>query len=294
MRNKGSEKAHFDALNEKNADIVFRKLVRLKANIILWEKSHSETEEFQVNSFNQDLKIIHASGKSLESNLVNKELLFKTQADGIHYFGECVLNQGPRGLEFYIKIQKNLYKCERRKNFRLKLYSSDKIEISFRMDNLALPKSEIPVQRGNQTSLFHDFLNYVEKSQLEDTPRAGEAIRHLIRDISATGLSFWISKNESYLFQPGENLKEIKIFFKEDECFIPEATIVYCIPLSDEIQEEITAAIQKGRISEQKHDLKVALNFTKIDAILDSKIQELINKQMRIIRDEKEFEDFLS
>lgn len=263
---------HFTKQNIKEKESRFHTLAREGLSLTVWAKGSKLREIFEVHSFSKSDKIL--SLKINETSYAGQAILFAFILNGVNYFGEGNLSNIIDG-KFKADVSGDLYKSERRDNFRLLTYPHHEafVQVPFEMDQNINPSNVIGFDtKMSQTGLFKNFLKIVgedEKVEIKDN-----FAKFRVLDISVTGLSFQIGEIEKEYLDNIRVLKPMHLFFQE-EILIPSGEIRYIIPL----------------VRSNGSAYKVGVQFLDIDLNLDQKLGKFINKAMRSF--ESDFEDFL-
>jgi hypothetical protein len=263
---------HFTKQNLKEKESRFHTLARENSNLTIWEKGSKLREKFEVLSF---LKSDQSLSLSIdETTYAGKSVLFAFVLNGVNYFGEGNLSD-LSGKKCVVDVSGDLFKSERRENFRLLTYPhyETHVQIPFEADENHTPSNVIGFDtKMSQTGLFKNFLKIVgddEKVEVKEN-----FARFRVLDISVTGLSFQIGEMEKEYLENIRILKPMHLFFQE-EMIIPSGEIRYIVPL----------------IRSNGSAFKVGVQFLDVDLNLDQKLGKFINKAMRSF--ESDFEDFL-
>ncbi|WP_372656108.1 PilZ domain-containing protein [Halobacteriovorax sp.] len=107
----------FEAFNTASKD---------KLNSYIWEqgKSESDVEEFQLETIDDNRKLILSStggflSKLSKSKLTDKEVFLKVNYNRFQYFTYGILKYNQEDKNYFIHITKDVYKSQQRSNYRL-------------------------------------------------------------------------------------------------------------------------------------------------------------------------------
>lgn len=268
----------FKALNESEK---LSKLAQLpkssKPDIVIWKKGESKKHKLKVSDFirsKAEIKFTQDCPKEFLDSLV----LFSFDLNGLSLFGRGKIIQRLDN-QYWLVCKEELFKSERRKNFRLLTYPHHKVYINFKIGKEKIKSSNVLSIKGGtggQTALFTNFLDMLEDK--EPTFDASEYLRFRVIDISVTGLAFQFGKIEAEFFQDLEFVFENSIIeFNDKILTIPEIQVLY---------------MQEGYALDKKTTItKAGAAFVNLDTNLDEELSFLINKTLRNI--ESEFEGFL-
>lgn len=269
----------FKALNESEK---LSKLAQLpkssKPDIVIWKKGESQKHKLKVSDFvrsKAELKIL----KDFPIELLDNSVLYSFELNGLSFFGQGKILQRLDN-QFWLECSGELYKSERRKNFRLLTYPHHRVYVNFKIGKEKIKSSNVLSIKGGsggQTGLFKNFLELLEeKKQSAFDPT--EYLRFRVIDISVTGLAFQFGKIEAEFFQDLEHIFENSVIeFNDKVITIPELKVLY---------------VQEGYALDKKTLItKAGAAFVNINTNLDEELSFLINKTLRSI--ESEFEGFL-
>jgi hypothetical protein len=254
------------------------KLTQAKNNrlpIVAWEKGSKSRDTFEIIDFYSDrFEIIIKPVSS--TNLNNKNILFNFEINGLSYFGASKLVH-LKDSSYVIDCRGDLFKGERRKNFRMLTYPHHQIYIVFEVDERYKGSNIISIVTGfTQTALFKNFLKMVGDKGNSD-PESELSLRVL--DISRSGVSFNVSEIERNIFTVGRVINKIRLNFSDEEILIPSGRVVYHFDYFSH--------------DKNSRAYKIGLEFINIDINLDNKIGKKINDLLRDSEDKESFEDFL-
>jgi hypothetical protein len=257
--------------NDKEKVSRFSQLEKTQVEITIWEKGSSTREKFSSIRFNKDemILIVTTSGTSLSG----KKVLYAFSINGVNYFGEAELNPSVSNT-FNLDCSKDLFKSERRENFRLLTYPHYDVHIQIPFEeNENIEKSNVvSFETGmSQTGLFKNFLQIVGD---DDKSIRKNHAKFRVLDLSVTGLAFQIGEIEKEYLEQKRVIPSTFLFFNE-EIHLPSIEIRYIVPL----------------IRAHGNAYKVGIQFLDVNTTLDEKLGNLITKAMRSF--ESDFEDFL-
>lgn len=249
------------------------------SNIItVWKKGQTDKYKLKATDYIRAKSEIYFSGKFDES-LVGETLLMTFELSGLHFFGKCRL-QKKSNLSPCLLCDDEIYKSERRSNFRLLTYPHHKVYININVGKEEVEKSNVlSLSTGSsETGLFNNFLEILDESSEKTAEDFEGYLSFRVIDISVTGLSFQLGKIEKQFFtELNKELGMVYIDFNGDVIRVPEAKILYIVdkPLSNSKATLYKAGIQ----------------FLNIDTNVDAQLARRINETLR--SSEAEFEDFI-
>lgn len=250
-----------------------------KKLITLWLKGSSEKFKLETQEFFRSKNEFQLDG-SLPEKFINETLLFSFEISGLHFFGKCeVVSISDKNI--FIDMKYDVFKSERRANFRLLTYPHHEVYISIKIEKEELEKSNIVnlKTKVSQTKLFNNFLNMMQ-DELEETPIEvlEDHIEFRVIDLSVTGLAFQFSDIEKSFFEKfNVELGKMYLNFNGEYVQINGGEILYKL---DFVSSNRSTKLYKAGV-----------RFTGVDTNMDSALGNIINKTMRSV--ESEFEDFV-
>lgn len=277
MNTESNNNVYFKKLNSDEKKSKINQLAKnLENKIVVWKKGTTNKVSMTPVDFDYPTSVIQVTG-SIPEEYANQDLLVSFEISGLHFFGICSL-ESPTGEKFFLKFLGDLYKSERRSNFRLLTYPHQNVFLHLKVDPEDEEKSNIVnFQTGvSETGLFQNFLKIIE----EDNPDANVQgyIKLRVLDISVTGLALQLGPMEAKLFT--EKDKELGLMYLEFNgkmVKIPNGEILYTM---DFVGSDKKTAM-----------LKAGLRFKDVNTNLDEELASLINQTLRSL--ESEFEDFI-
>ncbi len=265
------KQTYFTKQNDKEKQSKLGQVGSNSLEVTVWEKGSTIREKFTASEFHrEDFYLILNS--TVKSDNSNKGVLYSFSINGVNFFGKGDLKELQKN-RYHLSCLDDLYKSERRENFRLLTYPHHDAYIQIPVEESEEEASNVVdfKTKVSQTGLFKNFLDIVgdEESNLKDG-----FVKFRVLDVSVTGLAFQIGEIEKEFIEKQQFIEPAFVFFKE-ELEIPKIEIRYIVPL---IQ-------RSGRA------YKVGVKFIDIDTNIDLKLGNLINNAMRDF--ESEFEDFI-
>lgn len=270
----------FKALNESEKLSKLAQLSKSKnSNIVVWKKGSSEKHKLKVCDFMRMRSQIQIL-KDFPKELTSVEVLFSFELSGLSFFGKAKVVERLE-TQIWLDISGELYKSERRKNFRLLTFPHHSVYINFQIGKEKIRTSNVLSIKGNsgeQTGLFNNFLNLMGEESETETLDPEEYLRFRVLDISATGMAFQFGNIEREFFEGDEpTFNNSVLEFNKKMITIPELKILY---------------VQDGYALDKSTTVtKAGVAFQNVDTNLDAELSLLINKALRSI--ESEFEGFL-
>ena len=273
-----NKNVYFKALNEQEK---LSKLALLSkpgnSNIVVWKKGESRKFTLKVSDFvrsKSEVKIL----KDFPKDLKDSEVLVSFEISGLNFFGRAKVVERLDS-QIWLELSEELYKSERRKNFRLLTFPHHNVFINFKIGKDKIRQSNVLNLKGNsgeETGLFKNFLNLIGEN--EQTLDPEEYLRFRVLDISVTGLAFQFGNIERDFFSnPDQIFEDSVLEFNDKMITIPELQVLY-------VQD-------KFALNQSTTVTKAGVAFKDINVNLDEELSFLINKALRSI--ESEFEGFL-
>ncbi len=264
---------HFTKQNQKEMESRFQQLESKSKTITIWEKGKSVREKFSSMKFDKSqMALLLSFDETGISNYLNSKVLYAFNINGVNYFGQGELTPVANN-NYKLICNGDLFKSERRENFRLLTYPHYESYIQIPATEEEYEKSNVVSfqTKMSETSLFKNFLKIVDD---KDTSAKEGFTKFRVLDISVSGLAFQIGEIEKNYLEQQRVLKPVHIYFNED-ILIPAIEIRYIVPL----------------IRGNGSAYKVGVQFLDVDTTTDQRLGKLINSAMRSF--ESDFEDFL-
>jgi hypothetical protein len=267
----------FKPLNDTERLSKFTQLANLaSATITVWEKGKKDKHILSISKFSRVKSELKVIGK-YPANLVGTTLLLTFEINGLHFFGKCKLHAKSETL-IIMDCKFDLFKSERRLNFRLLTYPHHEVYMAIDVGAKKLESSNVVgINIGmSQTTLFKNFLNIIGDKEKQIDPDG--YLRFRVMDISVTGLALQFGQIESEFFDGVEQCFENSfIDFNGHLISIPKSKFLY--------MNETRAADKKTKL------MKAGVQFLEVDTNLDEELANIINQTLRSM--ESEFEDFI-
>jgi len=265
------KQTYFTKQNDKEKQSKLAQVSNAALVLTIWEKGSSVKEKFSTTEFDRNDFFLYLSSND-KSTYINKKVLYAFSINGVNYFGKGELND-LRDNRYRLDCSDDLFKSERRENFRLLTYPHHNSYIQIPLSDTEVESSNIVdfKTKMSQTGLFKNFLEIVG----DDVGDIKEGfVKFRVLDLSVSGLAFQIGEIEKEIIEDIKELSPVFVFFNE-EIEIPKLEIRYIVPM-----------IQKSGVA-----YKVGAKFLDIDVNTDQHLGKLINSAMRNF--ESEFEDFI-
>lgn len=267
-------KSHFTLLNIDEKRSKLNQLANCgNAKATVWIKQKNNRTVITLSKFDREELSFHVHSE-LDSAFFNQAILYTFQVNGVQYFGECRLIQGVEP-KILLSCESNLYKNEKRSNFRVLTYPHQNVYINVRMPEFDEIKNNVISFKTKQseTGLFKNFLQMIE----EDGSKTG-LLKLRVLDLSLTGLALRYGELEKKILeQIGNNLGEVFLQFHDQEIVIDKASIVYNV--------DYLSRDKKIRV------YKAGIVFDKLDSNEQERLNQLVNNTLIVQTDD--FEDFI-
>jgi hypothetical protein len=265
---------YFVKLKSDEIESKLRQLARLhEIEIQVWIKGESKKTIFFCKSFEINTFQLNLISNESYKHLLNKNILYSFQLGPLLFFGRSKLETNGAGL--FLNCKDDLYRRERRKNFRLLTYPVYKIFARFYDDTKYEGENVINFKtRMSQTGLFKNFLKIIGGGY--DDVALGEFKQRVI-DISVTGMSFLIGEVEKDFFVQDAHYEDIRVEFMDETIEIPRGKIIYII--------DSVLGNKNNRL------YKVGFEFLDIEMNIDLALGKKINSILKKFEsDDDEFE----
>lgn len=270
---------YFKQLNLQETKSKLALLALNKKNLFtVWLKGDSKKYILCIDEYFRSKNEFQVSG-DLPSEFLKQELLFTFELSGLHFFGKCKPVSISKDRSF-IDMDFDVFKSERRANFRLLAYPHHEITLNIFIGKNEIEKSNVVEMQTkmSQTKLFNNFLEILDNDSSDADFDMEDYLEFRVIDISVTGLAFQFGEIENNFF-PKMNIELGKMYlnFNGDLIELAGGEILYKL--------DYLSNNKKNRM------YKAGVRFTNVDTNQDNLLGKLINKSMRGV--ESEFEDFI-
>ena len=247
-------------------------LIAIRKKFLFWVKGEGKKSKAHIKII--DSKTLNAT-ITLGDKLKKADIfLYSFVYSGLVYFGQAkVVKQSDNSASIDFQSL-DLYKTERRDNYRLMAYPQYVIDVFVPLDNPQPETGNVVDFRTkvSETGLFKNFLE-----MMGDGEDKKGYIKFRAADLSSGGVGILAGSYESELFEEGQTFNGIIIkFTDDDEIVIAESKIVH--------MTEMIGAGETKQIT--------GFEFTNISESSDNFIARKINETMREFSND--FEDFLN
>ncbi|MBT3983543.1 MAG: hypothetical protein HOE90_19460 [Bacteriovoracaceae bacterium] len=275
-----NEEIYFSLVIKREALRRFAQLEEESTELKLWKKNASERIKFSVSKFNSE-EIILELITSEKTKITNEKVLFNFVVEGVQYFGSGKIEKSKYIGNFTLKPMDKLYKCERRKGYRLLVYPLHEVFAEIDLNEMISADSrkilDITQKKvGTETDLFKKFhfLLGQTKKNIKNSIFPFRAI-----NVSSLGLALKLGEFEASFFSEGIEFRNLVIKFNGGSFPIEWAKVVYIQEYSEKGSSAITS-------------YKVGLEFLKIDENVEKSLTRTLNHEMKESDFTLEFELF--
>jgi hypothetical protein len=279
---KKKDQGQFSLLPANESKSTFQSICKKESLITIWKKGSSTKFNFIAEGFNKDQMMIQLRPQSsnIPSSLLEETLLANSSLETLQYFFSGKLSFDKMNNVYSFSISENVYKFERRKNFRLSTALKHNAKIILRLpDSFSPPANVFKLDsRGEQTKLFKAFLEMLNEVNQGDEKFFKVSLKVL--DISTSGLAFIVGELEKkYLFESDVFYNSF-LEFNETNYVIPKIKLVYVMNFIDPNKPGTRL-------------FKVGLQFLDLPIEIDNAISMQISKELRESDVNRVFEEFL-
>ena len=279
-----SEKSTFTEFTSAEREQKLRYLSSEASVVKIWKKGDPNKIDFSVVSFHNNKLSLRLMKSKDVKKILDSKVLFNSKYKSMDLFGSGDFREF-RDDSFLLDVDSRMFKCEKRKNFRLLTFPVHEVTVRFGIDMQEVKESNLvdinSKKHGDITGLFRNFLELVDGEPTGIIRHDGEksSVTFRVLDLSVSGMSFRISEFEKDFFDNITTLDEFTFVFNGKTYSIPGGQVVYIAPYP------------YTEKSATKHH-KVGLNFFKLDDETYNELTRQLNKEYGEI-DFEEFEKHL-
>ena len=274
--------ANFYQLTPAEVNELYKGLTLGPIQLIVWQKGDPKKFYFQTIGFNHFRKIISLNSKDDFKALIDKDILINFIQGGVIYFMTSMIKKSLGQEQFTVSLDTKIFKCDRRKNFRLEASSFH--ELSFHIHTKELfpdvPQNVVAINKesAQETEIFKKYVKFLNENKriLKD-----DVIEFHIQNISVSGLAFYVGSLEANFLKKDHNFKNFELFFNKEKYIVSRATIVYVLPVEDDNRKNIPL-------------FKVGIHFSEIAHDIEEKLARQINFELQKLGVDVDFEDFIT
>lgn len=133
-----NKRYYFSPVANEEIDEILNQLLEQKSKIVIWEKGKGEEEietytpvGYEKNEKKLSLKIEGSFlFKLAGSSLINKNILIKTELERLYFFTSGMLRFDDKTANYYIVLNEQLLRSQRRSNYRIEASKNNTINIT--------------------------------------------------------------------------------------------------------------------------------------------------------------------
>jgi hypothetical protein len=277
---------YFSPLSPKERIPKLQSLVDVKGLMQLWVKGQEDRVSVFATLFHHDHLELVVKNSDLNSPLL-KEILEKKRDvlgtfkhKGAHYFFKTQISKIV-GDDLVLDLNLDFFKSERRQNFRLLTYLIYKVKAEIQLPNQQTENNNtskgrlyLLKQKSSEQSLFRSFLKLIQGESLPSVFQLN------VVDLSTTGFSAYVGQIEREEFSVGRKFSDTQLFFDDTKITIPTTVVVY-------------NQLQKADSVQKIDTYKIGFYFENLPQDLDQSLSQQINKLLKKIDANKNFEEFV-
>lgn len=268
---------YFRKLDDMEKNSRLWQLAQAKVPVIVWIKGQKQKHTFDVLEYDKELFQITTT-TTISPFPSPSDVLISFEYKGMNFFSQVKQKTAVGGKIVFI-FEDILYKSERRASFRLMTYPIYEVYALFPLDKNYQGGNVVQLKSGqSQTGLFKNFLKLVEPQEQHLNNDETGHLKIRVQDFSTTGLAIHIGDIEKKYFPKDTIFKDVQLVFTDEVIIIPEAKIVYVVDFIGD----------KGL-----KKVKVGIHFENLSTQVDEALGKKINKLLRDIDSNKDFENFL-
>lgn len=266
----------FSKLDEHEKKTRLSQLANVKGQLTIWSKGQSEKHTLDSIKFDHErLELVldskddfYPDGSSILCSFVFRGMTFFAKASYKKSAGDyCVIH-----------FNGEFYKAEKRSSYRLMTYPIYQVYALFDTTEYQEEVNVIEMKKSGQTGLFKNFIKLVESQDGKELDEPG-LLKVRVQDLSTTGLALHVSDIEHSFFVKDRVFKNVYLVFTDERILIPRVKVVYVV---DMISNE------KG-----SKKYKIGLHFPELSPKLDDQLGKKINKLLREVDANKDFENLI-
>jgi len=265
----------FSKLDDYEKKTRLNQLASEKGKLTIWVKGRPSKYTQIAMAFDRDrLEIVLDSKDDLFSD--GTEILSNFEVRGMIFFAKSVFRKsvGDHGV---VHFNGDFFKAEKRSSYRLMTYPIYEVYAHFDTSGFDEENNVISLNKSEQTGLFKNFIKLVESK--ESSENEGHELKVRVQDFSTTGMSLHVGELEQQYFVKDRIFQNAQIAFPDERILIPQVKVVYVVPM---------IAGDKGQ-----KKFKIGLHFPDLPSKIDDQLGKKINKLLREIDSNKDFENLV-
>ncbi len=294
---------NFTKIAKEEALKILDELAFNRKQVTLWRKGHPYRHHFNALKVSEGKQSTTLFIDPHDHGLVPKighHTLGSFTHEGLSFFisGTFICSKD----SFSIDLQGDIFKCERRSNFRIKEEDTLNLYLFLEKNKFNFLQEE-DIERYLEMK-FHDNPNFaltneqyadmIEEHQNESNNiiesvenifhHVGEKENYVgypVFDISLTGISFFADEITRFTLKKHRILNEIKVILNDHLFVIPDSNIVYAKEIPDpQIKHKV--------------NYRMALNFGQLNAETQKNLSRVLNEIKRPDEDSADFERYIN
>jgi hypothetical protein len=268
--------AFFSKLDSYEKSTRLTQLGALKGKVTVWIKGQKEKQNLDILQYDEQRAELVLDSKN-DIFPQGSEVLCSFYLKGMTFFAQVVYRKSIGDFNV-LHFKSELYKSERRGSYRLLTFPVYEVWAEFDLGETYQEGKVIDLKtKLSQTGIFKNFLNMVENKPVEQT--LGNILRVRVLDLSTSGMALILGAIEGPRFLKNINFNHVRIVFPDESVTIPEVKAVYV--------DDYPGADKKLK------KYKVGIHFINPPPAVDDFLGKKINKLLREIDSNKDFEIFL-
>lgn len=116
---------------------------KTRAELLIWEKGAEKREFFNALDFIQDKNQLEVVPLQKDSDYAGKKVIINIKFADLQFFTSGTLTRRESNDRYFVDLDQKLYKCDKRKNYRLK--SSDLQTVKIAINGKEYPANDVSV-----------------------------------------------------------------------------------------------------------------------------------------------------
>jgi hypothetical protein len=247
----------------------------LRGKVTIWLKGQKEKHPLDTLNFDKDrIELVLASKEDLYPH--GTEVLCSFYLKGMTFFSQVIYRKSV-GDYNVLHFHADLFKSERRGSYRLMTFPIYEVWAELDLGEVYEGGKVVDLKtKLSQTAIFKNFLNMLEK---KEDGSVGNILRIRVQDLSTSGLALAIGQLEEPYFLKNIVFNKVRLSFPDDSIVVPEVKVVY--------------VTESAGADSKLKKFKVGMQFVNLPVAVDDFLGKKINKLLREIDSNKDFENFL-
>ena len=223
---------------------------------------------------------LFSEGKEADKSILNKRVFLSFTLDDIDYFSEGLTQMGEDSEKLILKLDREVYRSEKRINERLLTFPNHQVYAYFKMPDSLFSQANQALSQSSDEDMALDYKMHRKKKLLEELAKKTNDIENLVGfralDVSRSGVAFTVGESEGNHFDQSKKYP-FKILFNGELFEVPTSKLVYKVDFSNHNKDGVT--------------YKIGISFNPISE-LTQKIMEAIHQNTDMDSVQKDFEKF--